>query len=47
MRERADRIGARLALHSEAAHGTRVVVTLPASLAYRQRRRWLWWWAAR
>jgi signal transduction histidine kinase len=43
MRERADRIGARLALHSAPAQGTRVTVTLPAALAYRQRRRW-WHW---
>ncbi len=43
MHERAERIGARLTLHSTSDQGTRVTVTLPGALAYRQRRRW-WYW---
>jgi len=39
MRERAQRIGASLAIDSSAALGTRVGLTVPARLAYR-RRRW-------
>jgi signal transduction histidine kinase len=38
MRERAARIGARLAIHSTPGAGTAVVVTLRAALAYQDRR---------
>jgi len=41
MRERAQRIGAGLAIDSGAGQGTRIVLTLPARLAYR-RRQWRW-----
>ena len=43
MRERAERIGARLDIHSGAGkgwRGTRVVLTLPARIAYRRRTLW-------
>ena len=43
MRERAERIGARLEIHSgveQGRRGTRVVLTLPARIAYRRRPLW-------
>ena len=40
MRERAERIGATLAIDSAPRHGTRVLLSLPARIAYRRRRRW-------
>lgn len=42
MRERVARIGAKLAIDGGAAPGTRIVVKIPARLAYAGRRRW-WW----
>lgn len=40
MRERAERIGATFAIDSGAGQGTRVVLTMPARMAYRGRRHW-------
>lgn len=46
MRERAERIGARLEIQGaagpDALRGTRVVLTLPARMAYRRRSPWPW-----
>lgn len=43
MRERAARIGARLAIDGKPGAGTRVTLTVPGRLAYAGRRRWPGW----